>query len=252
MKFNRVVIAAALMGAAGVVNAGSLSWSTMATDTLENNFNIGHLSPSNALPGLVGPLAGATIDLGYLGTVGSGNTRVTITYLGSDAGHDDGVTNAILTVGTYIGAAGTQSIETRGPGVPANTVIGVPGVSSVQAIAGAGGFVPFTFADQSTLPPTEARNGDPKTWSPFTSPYSTIGLIGTNMVVGGTLYQYVIGFNDKAGGCGAAPCTTSADWNDMVIGVNAVPEPEVYAMLAAGLGLMGFVARRRKQLQSAA
>jgi hypothetical protein len=26
-----------------------------------------------------------------------------------------------------------------------------------------------------------------------------------------------------------------------------VPEPEIYAMLAAGLGLMGFVARRRKQ-----
>ncbi len=27
----------------------------------------------------------------------------------------------------------------------------------------------------------------------------------------------------------------------------AVPEPETYAMLLAGLGLMGFVARRRKQ-----
>ena len=29
--------------------------------------------------------------------------------------------------------------------------------------------------------------------------------------------------------------------------VTMVPEPEIYAMLAAGLGLMGFVARRRKQ-----
>ena len=29
--------------------------------------------------------------------------------------------------------------------------------------------------------------------------------------------------------------------------VNAVPEPETYAMLLAGLGLMGMVARRRKQ-----
>jgi hypothetical protein len=27
----------------------------------------------------------------------------------------------------------------------------------------------------------------------------------------------------------------------------SVPEPETYAMLLAGLGLMGFVARRRKQ-----
>ena len=29
--------------------------------------------------------------------------------------------------------------------------------------------------------------------------------------------------------------------------VNAIPEPETYAMMLAGLGLMGFVARRRKQ-----
>jgi len=38
------------------------------------------------------------------------------------------------------------------------------------------------------------------------------------------------------------------DWNvsqDLVIG--AVPEPETYAMLLAGLGLLGFAARRRQQ-----
>jgi hypothetical protein len=29
--------------------------------------------------------------------------------------------------------------------------------------------------------------------------------------------------------------------------ITPVPEPEIYAMMAAGLGLMGFVARRRKQ-----
>jgi PEP-CTERM motif len=32
-----------------------------------------------------------------------------------------------------------------------------------------------------------------------------------------------------------------------VAGVAAVPEPETYAMMLAGLGLLGFVARRRKQ-----
>ena len=36
----------------------------------------------------------------------------------------------------------------------------------------------------------------------------------------------------------------------VVFSVNAIPEPEIYAMLAAGLGLMGLVARRRK-LQAA-
>lgn len=33
--------------------------------------------------------------------------------------------------------------------------------------------------------------------------------------------------------------------------VAAIPEPETYAMMLAGLGLMGFVARRRKQKQAA-
>jgi hypothetical protein len=37
----------------------------------------------------------------------------------------------------------------------------------------------------------------------------------------------------------------SASWDDRA--VSAVPEPETYAMMLAGLGLMGFVARRRKQ-----
>jgi hypothetical protein len=36
--------------------------------------------------------------------------------------------------------------------------------------------------------------------------------------------------------------------NNQYIGISdAIPEPETYAMLLAGLGLMGFVARRRRQ-----
>lgn len=34
--------------------------------------------------------------------------------------------------------------------------------------------------------------------------------------------------------------------NITVEGVSAVPEPETYAMLLAGLGMIGFMARRRK------
>ncbi|MEG1118645.1 MAG: FxDxF family PEP-CTERM protein, partial [Janthinobacterium sp.] len=33
--------------------------------------------------------------------------------------------------------------------------------------------------------------------------------------------------------------------------VSAVPEPETYAMLLAGLGLVGFMARRRKNKSAA-
>jgi len=40
--------------------------------------------------------------------------------------------------------------------------------------------------------------------------------------------------------------TFSGDHQDQLYMMTPVPEPETYAMLLAGLGLMGFVARRRK------
>lgn len=40
---------------------------------------------------------------------------------------------------------------------------------------------------------------------------------------------------------------TTPDNDYLVWGVTAIPEPETYAMLLAGLGLMGFVARRRQR-----
>ena len=48
-------------------------------------------------------------------------------------------------------------------------------------------------------------------------------------------------------------CLSGCAWNwSATLGVaNPVPEPETYAMLLAGLGLMGFIAQRRKQNASA-
>lgn len=54
-------------------------------------------------------------------------------------------------------------------------------------------------------------------------------------------FDFLLGFNDSYRGDG--------DYDDFVVGVNlisAVPEPETYAMLLIGLGLICFTARRRK------
>jgi len=51
------------------------------------------------------------------------------------------------------------------------------------------------------------------------------------------------------GGLGGGVITTGPGGVPVV---TAVPEPEIYAMMAIGLGLMGFVARRRRQQAAAA
>jgi hypothetical protein len=57
------------------------------------------------------------------------------------------------------------------------------------------------------------------------------------------IFDYILGFNDSY--------TGDADYDDFVVGVKfvsvaPVPEPQTYAMLLAGFGLLGLSARRRK------
>jgi hypothetical protein len=55
-----------------------------------------------------------------------------------------------------------------------------------------------------------------------------------------------IEFTALTGLCGSAGgnCTNQSDY--FVTNVTAVPEPGTYAMLLAGLGALGFMAKRRK------
>jgi hypothetical protein len=66
---------------------------------------------------------------------------------------------------------------------------------------------------------------------------SDVDTIDLSAKFGSTMF---VGFTGGTGG-------TDADQRITSFSVSAVPEPETYAMMLAGLGLVGFAARRRKQ-----
>jgi hypothetical protein len=96
----------------------------------------------------------------------------------------------------------------------------------------------FTFRD--TFAGTLIGNG--QSLGDFTSYAvlgSFVGSVFTPFTLGNT-YDLILGFNDGL--------RVDADYDDMVIGlrVAAIPEPESYALMLAGLAAVGFIARRRK------
>ena len=101
------------------------------------------------------------------------------------------------------------------------------------------GMLNFTFADLFTG--TTVGNG--QNLGAYTS-YAVLGSFAgsvfTPYTMGG-VYDVILGFNDGA--------RVDADYDDMVVGlrVQAVPEPETYALMLAGLGALGFMRRRRAQ-----
>ena len=97
----------------------------------------------------------------------------------------------------------------------------------------------FTFADlfQGTAIGNGQNLGD------FTS-YAVLGsfanAVFTPFTLGGTS-DLILGFNDGM--------RVDSDYDDIVVGlkVAAIPEPETYALMLAGLAAVGFVSRRRSR-----
>ncbi len=216
---KRILLAATLLSVTGTANA-SLSWNELSTAVRFETFNAPGITPdysTSGAPSFLGPDSGAlgtTVSLGYLSSSALGT--VTYTFLGQESGF---LNNFKLTIAPF-----TQIFDNASIGTAATSVLGSTGALAFRFEGNTGNF---------------AFNGG--AWSPNTS----IGLIGTNMTLFGNSYEYVIGYNDSAGSA-----TSLSDWDDMVIGVNftaAIPEPEIYAMMGLGLGLMGWVAGRRKQ-----
>jgi hypothetical protein len=167
----------------------------------------------NGVAGTLGPVVGGREDAMINTTAG----MLTATFLGFEAIDTDTFTFT-LSSGT-LSNKGALNASITGPV--------------------AAGPLNFTFTD--VFMGTSIGNG--QNLGDFTS-YAVLGsfagTVFTPFTLGGA-YDLILGFNDGL--------RVDSDYDDIVVGlkVSAIPEPETYALLVAGLGAVGFLVRRRRK-----
>lgn len=215
MRFSlpTTVSLALLLGALSSAASAASSLNVVSATTPANPTTV---SFSNGMSGFA---PNYTFSYGALAATGPGS--VTYTYLGSEAGYN----NSFVASGNAIFF--NHAFDNHGA-----TVVGSSFTQNV-----ASGLLSFGFSTKS--PVYSVNNGVSGTYG---ADQGVFGIV-SGASVANKSYQYVLIYNDPVYG-------GDHDYNDMAIGINftaAVPEPESYAMLMAGLGLLSFVARRRRK-----
>jgi hypothetical protein len=156
--------------------------------------------------GVFAPGAFTGGDLGFF-TAGA-DGMFSLTYLGQESGYSDGVT-----------------IVVNGQTLTETSAVG----SWITGPMSSGQLLDFKFF---------ASGGDDVTNGGPVVGHSTFSLLGRNVQTQYGSFEYVIGYNDAV---------HHDDWDDFVVGLNSVPipEPHIYALMLAGLGVIGWAARRR-------
>ena len=208
---KRTIIATALLAATGVANAG-LSFDVLSNQTRTEAFGGGASAINSAFS--AGDIAargvGSSVAVGALKADSAMELR--FTYLGSEAAYD----NVLKSL--YVGGSTLYDDSDNPAKLPTGYVPSVLGVTSIVSQMTSAGAVDFVFEGDSTITTNKAYNDRVlhASWSPSGvagwSDTTSIGLIGTNMVVAGQMYAYVLGYNDSAGQA------TLGDWDDFEIG----------------------------------
>lgn len=214
---KNLIAGVALCAASAAAGAASLTVNETGTETVSSAFS------TSPLTAILTDLSGMSFQLGTLQA--SGPANVSYTYLGSQAGYTN-----LFTSGS--GQFQNHSSATGG----SETALGSILTQRINALSPTN--LDFSFA--TVLPVGQAvllSNLDGSSSAPQAS-YAIFNGAGISTSFGS--FQYLLGFNDLGAG-------NDRDFDDLLVGVNIspIPEPETYALLLAGLAMMGFMVRRR-------
>ncbi|MFZ2160698.1 MAG: PEP-CTERM sorting domain-containing protein [Sideroxyarcus sp.] len=167
---------------------------------------------------------------GTLGTLSATSAGIfSATYLGQESGYTNsfsfGTGKSSLLEGDMLGTTISESVS-------------------------AAGIVSFSFSDYFLKTVKENKKTITYTYTDIFTNGETAGDVFGYVIMQGQKnsygdFDYILGFNDSWSG--------DADYDDFVVGVKftsaeaPVPEPRSYAMLLAGLGLLGLSIRRRRE-----
>jgi hypothetical protein len=222
---------------AATFSIASETGSGHVTQTLGNNFNPTGFSNTDGV-GVGTTITVFTADNdGWVGNnhttstglflTSTGSTTVTITYMGHEASNTDvtedrSTYNSTSVFNNQSTSVGTQVTETLGSGT---------------------NLIPFLFADQTANPDAVAPNG-----GPFGDDVSLGAWVSAN---GQVAYLF---FDDANANSDGHDGSQDSDFDDLVVRLTLTPTPlpATLPLFAGGLGMVGFLTRRKKRAQTAA